>query len=275
MSSSEKIDIVIQGPYTDFTDFVAESYLKLPFVNNIIISCWKTDKTPNRKRKIKFVRSNYPDSPGTDNKNMQIVSSLNGLRACDSNYAVKVRSDQRFTYDSMMQMYDFFFEHNEKNISYQYNVEKPHNRIFVAGVYTYLLFAFRDHIFWGHTDDLIELFDIPLETNSLVDKIKVPKERLGNYADAFIRTETYLGAHYCANFNEEVNRLILKANEHLYDNAVYWYYAKGISDQVTYQVFKSFPKSIIQLDWIRFRSCGFDFNFDEYLQCASWHEEGF
>lgn len=275
MNLVEKIDIVIQGPYTDFTDYVAESYLKLPFVNNIIISCWKTDKTPNRKRRIKFVRSNYPETPGTDNKNMQIVSSLNGLKMCDTNYAVKVRSDQRFTYDSMMQMYNFFLEHNQKNRSFEYNGEKPNNRILVAGVYLPYLFAFRDHIFWGQTDDLIDLFDIPLERYSLVDMIKVPKERLGNYVPWFTRTETYLGAHYCSNFFEEINRYLLKPADYLYDNAPNWYYTKEISDKITYQIFKSFPKSAISLEWVRFRSSGFSFDYTEYLNCAAWHEEGY
>jgi hypothetical protein len=74
MDFSEKIDIVIQGPYTDYTDYVAECYLEIPFINNVIISCWENDKTPIQKRRVKFVRSKYPISPGTDNKNMQIVS---------------------------------------------------------------------------------------------------------------------------------------------------------------------------------------------------------
>lgn len=275
MSSNEKIDIVIQGPYTDFTDFVAESYLKIPFVNRVIISCWNADKLPIEKRRIKFVRSDYPDSPGTDNKNMQIVSSLNGLKKCETDYAVKVRSDQRFTYDSMMKMYDFFFEHNQRNKLYEHNHEKPNNRILVAGIYTQYLFSFRDHMFWGHTDDLIELFDIPLERHSLVDKIRVPKDRLGNYVPWFTRTETYLGAHYCSNFFEEINRYLLDPQKFLYDNAEHWFYVKEISDKVTYDVFKSFPKSAIELEWVRFRSSGFSFNFDEYLQCAVWHEEGY
>jgi hypothetical protein len=275
MDFSEKIDIVIQGPYTDYTDYVAECYLEIPFVNNVIISCWENDKTPIQKRRVKFVRSKYPSSPGTDNKNMQIVSSLNGLKACETNYAVKVRSDQKFTYDSMLGMYDFFLKNNQKNIHYTYNDKKPYNRIFVSGHYPRYLFATRDHIYWGHTDDLIELFDIPLEHNSLVDTIRVPKDRLGWYVDYFTRTETYIGAHYCSNFDEQINRFLLLPKEHLYDNAIYWYHVKAISDNITRKVFKSFPKSVIDLEWVRWRRSGFSFNFDEYLKVSAWDEEGF
>lgn len=271
----EKIDIVVQGPYTDFTSYVCESYLELPFVNNVIVSCWEDDKVSYKNRRVKVVKNKYPESPGTDNKNLQIVSSLNGLKESKTKFSIKVRSDQRFTYDSMMKMYDFFLQNNERNLSYQYEKNKPHNRIFVAGVYPNLLFAIRDHIFWGHTDDLIELFNIPLEKNSLVDIVKVPKERLGNYLDYFTRTETYIGAHYCANFNEEVNRLLILQKEHLYDNSVYWYYSKELSDSITYSVFKSFPKTSIDLEWVNWRKHGFDFRFNEYLERSSWHEEGF
>jgi hypothetical protein len=271
----DKIDIVIQGPYTDYTDFVADSYLELPFVNNVIISCWKKDKASKERRRVKFVRSDPPFSPGTDNKNMQIVSSLNGLKECESDFSIKVRSDQKFTYESMMKMYDFFLKHKERTRSYQYTHKKPYGRILVAGIYPYLLFAVRDHMFWGYTDDLIELFDIPLEQNSLVDKVKVPKERLGNYCDSFIRTESYIGAHYCSNFDDKVIRILLKPEEHLYDNAIYWYYTKEVSESVTYSIFKSFPKSTINLEWVRWRDSGFDFNFEEYLNCSVWDEDGF
>ena len=38
------IDLVIQGPYNDFTDEIISSYMKLSFVDKIIVSCWEIDK---------------------------------------------------------------------------------------------------------------------------------------------------------------------------------------------------------------------------------------
>lgn len=275
MNIDEKVDVVIQGPYTDFTDSLSDHYLKLPFVNNVIVSCWESDKESIKKRRVKYVRNKYPCSPGTDNKNLQIVSSFNGLKECQTKFSVKIRSDQKFTHESMIGMYNFFMENNERNLNFKYDFEKPRNRIFVAGHYPYLLFSFRDHIFWGHTDDLIDLFDIPLEQNSLVDVVKVPKEILGNYVSYFTRTETYIGAHYCSNFVEDIKRYLLLPQDHLYDNCKWWYDVKVTSDQITPMVFKSFPKSVINLEWIRWRKSGFSFNFDEYLQCSSWDEDGY
>ena len=270
MSFMEKLDVVIQGPYTDFTDYIVDSYLDIPFVNNIIVSCWKDDKESKYKQRVKFVRNDYPQSPGTDNKNLQIFSSLNGLKSCETKFSIKTRSDQRFSYDSMIKMYDFFLSENNKKISYEYDPERPYNRILVAGFYPDLLFAVRDHLYWGNTKDLIELFDIPLEQNSLVDIIKVPKEKMKNYLQYFTRTETYIGAHYCANFNEEVNRLLLLPKEHLYDNAIYWYYSKEISDIITPSVFKSFPKDFVTVEWNKYGNLEFHFHGFSF-----WNEDGF
>jgi len=270
MKSQEKIDIVIQGPYTSFTDKIVDSYLDIPFVNNIIVSCWESDKKPIEKRRVKYVVNQHPVSSGTDNKNLQIVSSLNGLKQCETKFAIKTRSDQKFTHDSMNRMYHFFMNENCSNLKYQYENKKPYNKILVAGVYTHLSFCAKDHIFWGNTEDLIDLFDIPLERNSLVDIVQVPKERLSKYYQYFTRTETYLGAHYCSKFNDEIIRFLLLPDLHLYDGADYWYHVKNVSDNIFYSVFKSFPKNTIDFEWY-----GKDFSLQDYLNSAHWHEEGF
>lgn len=270
-----KIDVVVQGEFYDFTDHVVDYYLKLPFVNNVIISCWETDKCPKQRRRVKIVRSKYPNSPGTDNKNLQIVSSLNGLKECEADFSVKVRSDQKVTHESMSKMFEFFINHNQKTSPYQFDNTKPKSKIFVAGMYPSLLFAIRDHLFWGHTDDLIDLFDIPLETNSLIDKVRVPKSRLSNYYNYFTRTESYLGAHYCANFDEQINHFILAPEKYLYDGCSNWEHTKLVSDSVIKTAFKSFPKNSLNLEWVRWRETGFSFNFESYLDACQWHEDGY
>lgn len=276
----EKLDVVIQGPYNDYTDSTVDSYLNIPFVNNVIVSCWEDNKLPNERRRVKSIRNKYPLSPGTDNKNLQIVSSLNGLKECQTNFSIKTRSDQRFTYDSMMSMYDFFFENNQKEISYQHNPQKPYNRILVAAAYPSLLFTIRDHIFWGNTEDLIDLFDIPLEFNSLIDKVRISKDQLYNYRQFFIRTETYIGAHYCSKFNDEIIRLLILPEDHLHDDCKYWYYSYDLSN-ITKSVFKAFSKTNIDLEWERYKSNGNEEIHKKFLEhyvnhrACFWHEEGY
>ena len=140
----------------------------------------------------------------------------------------------------------------------------------VAGIYSNLLFCPRDHIFWGRTNDLIELFDIPLEKNGFIEKVRIPKQRLWMYYNHFIRTETYIGVHYCSKFNEELYKMILNPHECLYDGAIYWYHSKGVSDNITPLVFKSFPKSTVYFDW----PCKPEFTVQSYLDVCSWHEDG-
>ena len=238
----DSMDIVLQGKYDYDTDEIITEYLKLPWVNNIIVSCWEDDATHNtihNNRRVKFVRSKYPSSPGTDNRNLQIVSSLAGMKQVTTEFAAKMRSDQLYDAASMNRMYEW--------------MKKKHkaNQIFVAGMYIRLLFHPRDHIFWGKTSDLINLFSCPLEQHGLVDRIRVKKDDLFGYITEFTRAETYLGAHYLAQFRPEINRFLLHPEKYLYDGAPEWVEVKKVSDRWTGEYFLPFPRSGIDLKWKR------------------------
>ena len=274
----EKFDIVVQGKYYDFTDSIVEAYLDLPFVNNVIISCWEDDSCPEHSGRVKVIKNKYPELRGNSNVNLQIISSLNGLKQSQSEFSIKIRSDQKYTYDSMMNMYSFFIKNNEKTISYQYQNDRPNNKIFVSGVYPGLLFHPRDHVFWGSTQDLIDLFSIPKDKNDITSLINIPNGGLGRYFDCFIRSESYIGAHYCARFDDRINRMILNSSEYLYDNSINWSHAKQLSDDITFKVFKSFPKNIIDFNWLgktEWNIPGIPWKLQPYLDDCSWHEEGF
>ena len=70
------MDIVIQGPVYNYTLEFAEHYLQLEFVNNVIISCWKSDNIETNNPRIIVVKSDDVDNPGDVNRNRQIKSSL-------------------------------------------------------------------------------------------------------------------------------------------------------------------------------------------------------
>lgn len=277
-SESDKFDIVIQGKYYDFTDDIVECYLKVPFLNKIIISCWEDNREPLVHDRVCVIKNRYPETPGTDNRNLQILSSLNGLKKCDSNFAIKIRSDQKYTLESMLKMFEFFHKNKKSDFKYQYNSNLPNNRIFVLGFFHNLLFSPRDHVFWGNTRDLIDLFNIPLEKNGLIDIINVSKENLWKYYDNFIRSETYIGCHYCARFDDSINRMILNQSEYLYDYSPKWEVSKKLSDDLTFKVFKSFPKNIIDFQWLgktEYNIPGIPWTLNPYLEACSWHEEGY
>jgi hypothetical protein len=257
------VTVVVQGQYNKHTNDVIESYLQMPFVGDVIVSCWEDDpKETIHSSRVKFVRNKKPLTPGTDNRNLQITSSLAGLKKSTTKTTLKVRSDQIYTKESLQIMRDY------------YEVNKKSNTLFVSGLFPSLLFHPNDHIFWGETSDLIALFDIPLEFNGLIDKIKVGKDKLHKYYNHFIRSETYIGAHYCAKFNEEINLMLLQPDKFLYDGAPNWQQAHELSKQLTNVYFKSFPKTGMEMYWA---SKGIQYPYEEqkliYNQC--WSEDGY
>lgn len=236
------MDIVLQGRYDKDTNEIILSYLSLPFVNNIIVSCWRDNKiidVYDTYDRIKLIRSEYPKSPGTDNRNLQIVSSLNGLRQTITPFVAKMRSDQCYTKESMMVMYDYFRDNY-----------KP-KTIFVAGTYPNLLFHPRDHIFWGERSDIISLFNIPLEVNGIAERLKLDKSQLFHYYHEFVRSETYIGAHYLSKFESKIAMYLKKPEKYLFDKAPEWNVAKQTSDTITNTYFKPFPRTNVNMKWLR------------------------
>lgn len=258
VSESEKIDIVLQGKYNEYTDEIIDEYLRMPFVNNVIVSCWEDDRPDHYSSpKVKYVRSVYPLTPGTCNKNLQITTSFAGIKLCKTKFSAKMRLDQKYNYNSMVNMYEFLMENHTEG------------KIFVAGMFPSLLFHPRDHIYWGTTENLHQLFDIPLEYNSLIDKVRIGKYELAEYANYLTRPETYIGAHYCARFDDCVKKMLIEPEKYLYDDAINWQDAKDFSDRITPLVFKSFSRKCIDFDW----NCKSGFTIQSYLDVCSWHED--
>lgn len=260
----DKMDIVLQGSFGEDTLEIIKEYLNLPFVNKIIVSGWADDpkadliKPSNR---VRVVLSAKPITPGTDNRNLQIVSSDAGLKQVTTNYAAKMRTDQLYDTDSMMNMYKFFKENGT-------------DKIYVAGVYPNLLFHPRDHIFWGETSKLRQLFDAPIEINGFIDRIKVDKNNLAKYYGFFIRTETYLGAHYASKYDERINFLLLEPEKYLHDGASRWNDAYEVSKNVVPKLFKSFPRQGINLTWSRKNLATYPYDEQKTFYNECWHEDG-
>ena len=274
--NNEKVDIILQGKYSEYSLETAKQYLKLPFVDNIIISCWVDDNIPTDNfSNIKFIKNKYPSSNGTGNRNLQLVSSLNGVKNSTSTFVVKMRNDQRYDNESMQKMYNFFNENKQKKISYENDNSFPKNRILVAGNFYAFPFHPRDHVFWGNREDLIELFDIPLEQSSIEERVKMKREDYWKYYDCYIRTESYIGSHYCSNFDERIKKWLLKPELYLYDDSSNYNEALELSNKLTKKIFKSFPKEGINLEWDKYNWKKYPYD-NQYTQFHErWHEDGY
>jgi FkbM family methyltransferase len=259
-NNDNTMDIVLQGPYTEDTAEVINTYLNLPFVKNIILSCWEGDVVVSSKisntNRVFICYNKKPSSPGTDNRNMQIVSSREGLKSVTTKYAAKMRTDQCYDVQSMNNMYDFFMRGDKE-------------KIYVAGMYPNLQFHPRDHIFWGSTEKLRTLFDCPLEINGLGDRIKLTKDQLWKYTPYFTRAETYLGAHYIGRFDERVNTFLIYPERYLWDNAPLWAEAHKLSDELTPKFFTPFPREGVNLKWKRKGWNAYPYD-DQYASGERW-----
>jgi hypothetical protein len=261
---TEKMDIILQGQYEEYTDEIIEEYLKVPFVNNVIVSCWEDDR-PNSYNlsRVKYVRSKYPLTPGTCNKNLQITTSFVGIKLCKTKFSAKMRSDQKYDHASMIAMYEFMMNNHTEG------------KIFVAGMFPSFLFHPRDHIYWGETKDLHYLFDIPLEYNSLIDKVRIGKYELAQYANYLTRPETYIGAHYCTRFDDRIKKMLIEPEKYLYDGAPLWNEAHQISSEVLPKAFKTFPRTGINLVWPKRNTYSYPYEDQKLHSNECWHEDGY
>lgn len=255
------IDFVIQGPYTDFTDEVISSYMKLSFVNKVIVSCWETDKEQSIFHdNIEFVRSpSYKEYPGPANVNLQLTTSLAGVKKTNSSHVAKFRSDQMFNLEGIEQMYEFFINTIQEE------------KIFIIGNHFNLLFHPKDWVYWGHRISMINLFDIPHEDNKVCKELGVNSSNYSGAMHLLTRPETYIGAHYCSRFDDRVKNMVSNEDKYLYDHSPNWNEAKKVSDEVTPKYFKSFPRKDVHMIWPK-RNI-YCLPFDSANE--GWHEEGF
>ena len=257
----KKMDLVLQGPYTDFTDEVIDSYLQLNFVDKIIVSCWENDKKDEyQSERVKYVRNVvHPSYSGVMNVNLQIITSLEGIRASSSKLVGKMRSDQKFNHQGMMNMFDFFSK------------KKESEKIFIAGNFFAFLFHPRDHVFWGYREDMINLFDIPFEVNDTCQQLNVNRNNASSYMNLLTRPETYIGAYYCSRFDSRVKIMVENQDQYLYDNAPKWQEANIVSREVMPKIFKSFPRDGIDLIWPKNNI--YCLPYDPIYE--GWYEEGY
>jgi hypothetical protein len=242
----EKIDLVLQGPSSAFTEIILDEYGKLPFVNNIILSTYSSSLSFDVSGKALLVDNDLVEKPhpGITNRNLQILTSRNGLKLSQTNVSVKMRADQLIRYDSMLMMYDYW----QKN--------KKDKLIFTLGMYKIFPYHPRDHLFWGNTEDLKYLFNIPFDS----------KQEINYDYDWNIRSETYIGQFYYSRFNNNIKEHIDQPKIFLCDKSPKREEALELDYSLRDSIFKPFPK--ISMKWPKYNLEEYHYNigsmFSEY-----------
>lgn len=167
------ITVIIQGQvYKDVTNLVIRSVKKfLPNAQIIFSTCDQnvSDTISGVDRLIVSKDPGgylYADRPGEkeNNINRQIINTLAALKQTKTPYALKIRSDFVLNGHSFL---TFFHQFPKAEKKYRIFKSKVLNCCyFTRNPRTGLPFPFHpsDLAFFGRTDDLIKLFDIPLMT---------------------------------------------------------------------------------------------------------------
>jgi hypothetical protein len=259
--SEETIDIVLQGSATAYTLSVAEYYLNMHFVKNVIISCWVTDDIETDNPRIIIVKNIDVENPGFQNRNRQIKSSLEGLKRATAEFSVKLRGDQKIYIKDMCVLYDFYNKHRHRKLEHANDRTKPRNIIGILGIYPCFPFHPHDQIFWGNTQDLIELFDCPY-CNSTPDS--------GQGFDQVMRAEAYVVIHYLAKFKPEIYYYIEHKTTYLVDYSPKIIEALQVSRDIMDNVFLVFPK--IDYEWPKNHPEHYSYELRKRDYGFYWHE---
>lgn len=216
-----KFDIVLQGEYTPFTKIIIEEYQKLPFVENIILSTYENADIPNN---IHTVFNDIISPRGLGNRNLQINTSKNGLALVQSKFCIKMRSDQLIR--DMPLMYEYWK-----------NDKREDGKLFVMGMYRAFPYHPRDHVFWGRTQDVVNVFDIPFDIDrGIIQDYKYTT-----------RAETYIGQYYYARFDSSIWEHINNPLTFLVDDAPRKTEALEKDYRLRDKIFVPFPR--VSLSW--------------------------
>lgn len=191
---NEKLSVIMQGNVNQWTQELIWDFNKYMFVGEVIVSTWKGQPESKDCRNI---FSNPPENPSVGNRNMQIVSSLNGAKSANCEWAMKVRGD-------------FFLPELQKMWDFAKNNWTPKIKAFVLSVHRHHAFHPRDYVFLGKRQDIIDIFDIPLCQHP---SCNIDSNELYSHV---IRSECYI-AKFC--YKDICKEIIDNEQEYLLDRS--------------------------------------------------------
>lgn len=174
MKNYKDISVVVQGAvHPEWTPLVLKSVRKNLPGACLILSTWKGTDTSGLDYDVLILNkdpgANICSDGSSFNLNRQIYSTIQGLKKVKTKYAIKIRSTCVINDNGFLKWFDKFNDYLP-----QYKIFKK--RILIPSHYTVLgdgedqysdtatnyLYEISDWFFFGLTEDLINLFDIPL-----------------------------------------------------------------------------------------------------------------
>ena len=173
----ESLALVIQGPIVNDAGFTLET-LKIYQRNfkgaRIILSTWEDQAAVFVKQcedmGITVLQNAKPEYRGMYNINLQIVSTLNGVRlakACGAEHVLKMRTDQRIygpnAADTLYAIIGTF------PVSGRYPKQKKRIVGCSLNTFKYRLYGLSDMLLFGCSDDMLTYWDVALDERRFSD----------------------------------------------------------------------------------------------------------
>lgn len=238
----------MQGQITQWTREFIDKYLQYEFVDKLVVSTWEDEDFSYDSSRVNILRNKKPYNPGLGNRNLQIVSSFEGIKRVDTEYCLKVRSDMLL--HELQKMYNFFLTKREKK------------QIFCACLYDWFFAHPRDHFFMGEQSDLYNLFNIPLDTVR------------GDYIETInVRSETYIGSFYYALFNSKIYDFIRDPEKYMTDKSPNKQEAMDIYLDLIKQKIGFVPFERTAITWPKYYPNGYPFDFLSQLYGEKYYSD--
>ena len=170
----EAAAVVMQGPPYEPDDFTIETlklYARQMPKAQLILSTWNDTPeeilAPIRALGVDVVLSDKPSTPGIFNINMQLASARAGVRRAaeqGAEWILKTRTDQRLSHESFMSVLI--------SMAKSFPVASGYKQRFrVIGVgqgsLKYAPYHITDQTIFGHAEDMLAYWDIPLKDDEL------------------------------------------------------------------------------------------------------------
>tara|TARA_R110001592_G_scaffold2663_2_gene15293 strand:- start:2697 stop:3599 length:903 start_codon:yes stop_codon:yes gene_type:complete len=272
-------DIILQGPISsnvvngtqvDTLD-IANEYSKFWFVNKVIVSTWTDEVIPDKHRENKKITIIQSEKliPHKNNMNLQLKSTKEALKLCDSKFSIKIRSDQLIyphSFSMMKAFVDFYVD--------KINIEKidgtvPLGYLFVNGIDANNPYLVQDHIFWGYTEDVKSLLSCDYLDQKILD---LPPNGDMSYYEDKLNIPSWFGLTYMKQFDSRVQHHFENQHEYLHTISPSRDIAVSVYAELRDQIFKPFPK--IDMLWLkRFPANNGHYPYDMYMRQDNYFYE--
>lgn len=204
----DRCALVMQGPIEKEENFTLETlmlYKKMYPRLNIILSTWE-DEDKDYLEKIKkigvlVIQSNKPENAGYFNRNLQLKSTKKGIEKAKElrvDYIFKTRTDQRFYKPDILSFFISLLEVFPCNDFLPFQKKRIIALEISAHKNIFNLYFVSDFLFFGCTEDMVQLFSIPYDNRKKEEYEQAAEEKLTAKQGAEIKlnTEIYIMSEY-------------------------------------------------------------------------------